>query len=338
MFPRPQHFLALTGTVAVAALLLAACSGDAAETTGGDEEPSANVVATTMQVGSLAEQITQCGGGETQTLMSAGDDPHQFEASSAQVAGMITADLVIANGLGLESAMQRSLDNAATDGAQLFELAPELDPLPYGDDHAHEHDDEESEHAHADEEHDHGDDDHDHAHGDYDSHVWLDVSRMAHGAELIGEQIAAATGDDAYISCGQEVATELREVDAEVEETLSVLETPRLVTDHAAYGYFADRYGVEVSGVVIPGGSTGGEPSSQELTELTQLLDDEGADALVTSQANTDPMVTALAEETTNDVPVVALYESGIGEPGSDAETYQDAMLYNANALVDALQ
>ena len=335
MFPRPQNFLALTGTVAVAALLLAACSGDAGEAAGNaGEESSANVVATTMQVGSLAEQITECGGGETQTLMSAGDDPHQFEASSAQVADMITADLVIANGLGLESSMQRSLDNAATDGAQLFELAPELDPLPYGDEHG----EEEPEHAHADEEHDHGHDDHDHAHGDYDSHVWLDVSRMAHGAELIGEQIAAATGDDGYISCGQEVATELREVDAEIEETLSVLETPRLVTDHAAYGYFADRYGVEISGVVIPGGSTGGEPSSRELAELTQLLNDEGADALVTSQANTDPMITALAEETTNDVPVVALYESGIGEPGSGAETYQDAMLYNADALVDALQ
>ncbi|WP_022871565.1 metal ABC transporter substrate-binding protein [Yaniella halotolerans] len=326
MLSRSKNSLAVVGTSVAAALLLAACSSDAGEATGdARESSSANVVATTTQVGSLVEQITACGGGEAQTLMTAGDDPHQFEVSSAQVADMVSADLVISNGLGLESAMQRSLDNAVSDGAELFELAPELDPLPYGGDHEH----------HG-EEHDH--DEHDHDHGEYDSHVWLDVSRMADGAELIGQQIAAASGDDAYIDCGQEVATELREVDAEVEGILSALDTPRLVTDHAAYGYFADRYGVEISGVVIPGGSTDGEPSSKELAELTNLLNEQGADALVTSQANTNPLVTALAEETTNDVPVVALYEGGIGEPGSEADTYQDAMLYNAKALVDALQ
>lgn len=305
-------------TLSVFGLVLAGCTVDTGEA-GDNGGASATVVATTTQVGSVAEQVTQCGGGETQVLMGAGDDPHSFEASSAQIADMITADIVFTNGLGLEASMQRSLDNAASDGANLVEVAPELDPLPIdeGDDHDH--------------------DEHDHDHGSYDAHVWMDVSRMADGAELIGEQIAEATGDEAYVDCGSEVADELRDVDSEIAELIGSLDSPRLVTDHAAYGYFADRYGLEISGVVIPGGSTDGEPSSQDLTELTALLDDEGADALVTSKANTNRMISALADETTGDVPVVELYESAIGESGSDAETYQDAMLYNAQALTDAL-
>ena len=151
------------------------------------------------------------------------------------------------------------------------------------------------------------------------------------------EKIAEVTGDQTYADCGEEVASDLQDVDAEIEELLGQIDSARLVTDHAAYGYLAQRYGLDISGVVIPGGSTDGEPSSQDLSQLTTLLNEEGADALVTSKANTNRMITALAAETSADIPVIELYESGVGEPGSDAETYQDAMLYNAQALVDAL-
>src|SRR5699024_3840921 len=117
---------------------------------------------------------------------------------------------------------------------------------------------------------------------------------------------------------------------------LSDMDSVALVTDHAAYGYFADRYGVEIRGVVIPGGSTDGEPSSQDLVELTKLLNDEDADALVTAKTNNNRMIAALADETDHRVPVIELYESAIGEPGSEADTYQQAMLYNAQALAEA--
>jgi len=313
-----KRTLAAVASIAATALTLTACSTDAGQSSAQDDA-TATVMATTTQLGSIAEQITDCAGGQTTTLMSASDDPHQFEASSADIIDMISADLVIANGLELEASLQGSLENAKADGAEIMEVAPQLDPIPMD---AHDHE----EHA-----------GHDHEHGAYDAHIWMDVSRMADGAELIGEKIAEVAGDEQYVTCGVEVAEELRATDAEIEELLSEVDSARLVTHHAAYGYFADRYGIDISGVVIPGGSTDGEPSSQDLTELTALLDDQGADALVTSKANTNRMITALAEETDQDLPVVELYESAIGEPGTDVATYQDAMLYNAKALVEAL-
>ncbi|HIW45286.1 MAG TPA: metal ABC transporter substrate-binding protein [Candidatus Yaniella excrementigallinarum] len=307
-------FLSLVGVASLAGLVLASCSTQA----GGDgDEASTTVVATTTQIGSLVDQITECAGGEAQVLMSPGDDPHTFEASSTQIADMITADLVVTNGLGLEASMQRSVDNAKEDGAQIFEVGPQLDPLPAGEGH------------------DHADDEHEH--GSYDAHVWMDVSRMADGAKLIGERVAETTGDEAYQQCGEQLADQLDEVDNEIVGIIDELDVPHLVTDHAAYGYFADRYAVEISGVVVPGGSTDAEPSSHQLAELTDLLKDDDVDALVTSKANPNRMVTALSEETGGDIPVIELYENGTGESGSDAETYQDAMLYNAHALDEAL-
>src|SRR5699024_6107736 len=108
-------FLPLLRVASLSGPVLARCTTtpcrdpDAAYTT---------VAATTTQIASLVEQITECAGGEAQVLMSPGDDPHTFEASSAQIADMITADLVVTNGLGLEAPMQRSVDNAKEDGAQ----------------------------------------------------------------------------------------------------------------------------------------------------------------------------------------------------------------------------
>src|SRR5699024_2826572 len=200
--------------------------------------------------------------------------PHTFEASSTQIADMITADLVVTTGLGLEASMQRSVDNAKEDGAQIFEVGPQLDPLPAGEGH------------------DHADDEHEH--GSYDAHVWMDVSRMADGAKLIGERVAETTGDEAYQQCGEQLADQLDEVDNEIVGIIDELDVPHLVTDHAAYGYFADRYAVEITHDVAPDGSIDDEPSSNQLSSLTELRNDDDIYALITNEASPNRMVTAL--------------------------------------------
>lgn len=314
MRPPRRRLFPLVAAVCLTGLVLTACSA-----TDEPSDASATLVATTTHMGSLASQLAECAGGDVTVLMGPADDPHQFEPSSAQMVDMIAADLVVANGLGLEAAMQRSLDNAVTDGAEVFEVAPQLDPMLLNEEPGHD------------------DEAHDHDHGEYDSHVWLDVSRMADGAELLGDHIADVVDDEQYVTCGQQVAEELRTVDAEVEAILQDVESARLVTDHAAFGYFADRYNLEITGVVIPGGSTDGEPSSRDLAQLSKMLDAQGADALITSVANPNRMIRALAAEAQHDIPIVEFYESSLGEPGSGADTYQDAMRYNAKALADAL-
>ncbi|MDI3331743.1 MAG: metal ABC transporter substrate-binding protein, partial [Micrococcus sp.] len=177
------------------------------------------------------------------------------------------------------------------------------------------------------------------AHGDEDPHVWMDVARMATAAQVIGGALAESTGDDAYAACGDEVAASLRQTDEEVREILSAIPDDRrtLVTDHAAYAYFADAYGFEVSGVVVPGGSTDAEPSSERLAQLVAQMQQEGTDALVMSAGSGNRLIAALSAETGGEVPVVELYEGGVGPQGTDAEDYADAMVINAKALADAL-
>ncbi|WOO97932.1 metal ABC transporter substrate-binding protein [Micrococcus terreus] len=338
----------MPGALGLTALLtLSACgagpdggtSPEGAEATSSAPQGEVVAVATTTQLGSVLGQITDCVGTGSAAVMGPGDDPHDFSASSQQVAQMAGAEMVFANGLGLEAGLEAALSNAAADGATILEVAPELDPLPFTavdghDDHAGETAEEHAEHADEAE----GDAHDGHDHGPLDPHVWMDVGRMAQAAEVMGEALAQQTGEPRYADCGGEVKADLAEVDQQVAQILAEIPEDRrtLVTDHAAYNYLADAYGLEVSGVVIPGGSTDAEPSSQELAALVDQIRDSGADALLTSVGAGSSTVQAVAQEV-GDVPVVELYESGIGPAGSGAETYAEAMVFNARALADAL-
>lgn len=324
---------ALPGLVASVALVTAACSSPASPapgTTGAPTgaQPDAPVaIATTTQWGSVLSDITQCAGATSATLMGPGDDPHEFSVSSAEVAALIKTKLVVANGLGLEEGLTTTLNNAKADGANLFEVGPQLNPLPFAEEeHEHEHE---------------GDAGHEgHDHGPLDPHVYMDVSRVAKGAALIGDQLTRATGDQKFSDCGQQVQQALAKVDTEVRDTMAGIPAERrvLITDHDAYGYFAQAYDFEVAGVVIPGGGTDAEPSSAELASLVNTIKSDGVHAIFSNNTVNPRLVDAVAKEAGTQISVVELYEGSVGPAGSGADTYQGMMLTDARRVADALK
>jgi zinc/manganese transport system substrate-binding protein len=267
------------------------------------------VVATTTIWGDLTGQIVKCAGaGEVTTLMPVGTDPHDYSPSSQDMASMVSADLVIANGLGLEEGLAQSIESATSDGATVFEVAPQLDPLPFGEN------------------------------GSQDPHVWHDVTRAAKASGLIGAELTKATGNPDFAECGTLLQGELMTVNDEVAATLAKVPEERrvLVTDHDALGYLAAAYGYTVAGTVIPGGSTLAEPSSAELAALAATVQQAGVPAVFANTANPQALIDALASEV-GDVKVVDLYVDSLGEPGSGADSYQGMVRTNAQRISDAL-
>ncbi len=130
--------------------------------------------------------------------MPVGADPHDFSPSSEQVATIVNADVVVANGLGLEEGLADALEGASADGATVLEIAPMVDPIEFGgaqhsDEDGAEHSDDEGEHTDEEGAAHSADDDH----RSLDPHFWHDASRMAEAAEMIGVELAEVTGDDA---------------------------------------------------------------------------------------------------------------------------------------------
>jgi zinc/manganese transport system substrate-binding protein len=335
--------IALLSALAAGALVLSACSGSETTTTESTSAPSAvesasesanaveaaggaSVVATTTMLGDVTSEIVLCAGGNVEVLMPNGVDPHDFSASSDQIASMIGADLVVVNGLGLESGLTDSLANATSDGANVFEVAPVLDPIEFG---AGSH----SEEGHSDEE---GHDDH----GSLDPHFWFDMNRMATAAELIGAELTTATGDDAYTTCAQATATQIRAAEGDVRALLESVPTDQriLVTDHEALGYLADVYGYEIAGTVIPAGTTLAEPSSADLAALVATIKAEGITAIFSNTSSPTALAEAVAAESGTNIKVIPLYVESLGEPGSPAATYVDMMRTNAQLIAEGLQ
>jgi len=327
-------------------LVVAGCSateqGDGSEAPTSDQAAAPavvegpSVVVTATILGSVVGDILTCAVGSDASMtvvMPIGADPHDFQPSSEQVAAMSTAELVVANGLFLEEGLVSVLESLETDGVNVLHVAELVDPLPFADEHADEHADDEADDEHADESED------EHAHGDFDPHFWFDMERMALVAELVGSELATATGVSDYEDCGVSVATEIRSAEADVIAALQAVpeESRILVTDHDAFGYFADRYDFHVAGVVIPGGSTLSDPSSRELAELVEVIERENVPAIFANTATSSDVVTSLAAEIGRDIHVVALFVGSLGGPGSGAEDYTSMMVLNASLIADAL-
>jgi len=217
------------------------------------------------------------------------------------------------------------------------------------DDHGDEHSDEEhDEHGdeHSDEEHDddkHSDDDHDdHGHEDGDDpHIWTDPTRIMTAVESLEPAIAGLAGvdGDALASSFDVYLAELAALDSAMEDALATVpEDGRvLVTNHAVFGYFAERFDFEVVGAVVPSLTTNAEPSASDIDDLVGVIEDEGIDAIFGETTRSTNLAAAIAEEVDGDIEVVVLFSESLGEEGSGAETYIGMMQSNAELIAGAL-
>ena len=206
----------------------------------------------------IGDWIARLGGGDVdvQVLVSPASNPHTFELAPGQLRQASQASLVVFNGAGLEFWADRLLGNLRDARTPVLTLSDGVDLLQDGHDHAHAHG------AHAQEGHAHPEG---HAPGTRapgrsamgNPHFWLDpvlareaVQRIAAALitllparrDSITQRLAALDG-------------ELRELDADIRTAATSWTQRRFVSDHAAWVYFARRYGIEEAGVIeeLPG-------------------------------------------------------------------------------------
>jgi len=312
---RAQTFLVVA---VVAAMTLGACG---TATSGSD---GLRIVVTTSTLGDLVSNVV--GSDATvEILMPIGADPHSFSPSSRQVAALSDADLVVTNGLGLEENFSDVLEGVIGDGGRVLDLGSMLDPIPFGvDDEDHEEED------HGEEE----DDDH-----TLDPHIWMDPLRMADAARFVAEALSDVDDGVDWTARAASYSADLNELHTKIEGMLSPIDDSKrlLVTNHDALGYFAARYGFEVVGTVIPGGSTLGDPSSEDLASLVTTMRELGVSVVFAETTRPSVLAEAVAAELGGEVQVVELFTGSLGEPGSGAETLIDLLRLDATRIAEAL-
>jgi ABC-type Zn uptake system ZnuABC Zn-binding protein ZnuA len=277
------------------------------------------VVATTSIVGDVLANIAK-DRVDLQILLPADADPHAYQPTPQDLTLIANADVVFINGLGLETFFEDILINTGgqavvvslSEGVQARAASPHSDDL---------------------------DDSHDSDQAEPDAHVWLNPDNVAQWVDNAASALSAldpvraaeyAASATAYRSSLDALNTWI------IREVSQIPETDRkLVTDHLALGYFADRYGFDVVGAVIPSYSTAAEVSAQELAALQQAIRASGAKAVFVT-IGTNPVV---SERLADDLGlrVVQLYIGTLSDPDGPAATYLDLMYYNVTAIVNAL-
>ena len=355
----------LVVAMAVSSLVLAACgaggattdaSGPAADgvttdgattdgASAGTEEVGGSeleIVATTAVMGDLVRTVV----GERATvevLMEGNVDPHTFAMSAQQRGELGAADLVVANGLGLEAGIQAVLDQVAAEGVEVLEVATFLDPIESGvvdHDESGDHPDDDTRDDTHDDDHDDDHEAHDvgdgHEHGPLDPHVWLDPVRMAHAGEVLADRLddiaegpwhdGAEAWDDTMLATHDTVS----EILAPVPEACRLM-----VTEHDSLAYFAQRYDFEVVGTIVPGLSTDAEPSAGDLAALADTLAETGAIAIFVENTASTRAADALAAGFAGAVSVQPVPVATVGV--DELETGSDLLVELATRVAEPL-
>lgn len=326
MIARPPEPRPRPAIVRLAALLLlpalaltAACAADdagdtdavAGATQSGEDAPGdpLQVVATMSIVGDLAEQV---GGDlvEVEVIVPVGADPHTFEPTPSDAATLEGAQLVVANGAGLEEGWLLSMVEGQQ--APLVLLAEGLDLLIV----------EEGEDA-----------------GEVDPHLWNDpVMIYEYVDALLSAYLEVdPDGEEVYRANAEAYREVLDELDAWIIEAVETIppEQRLLVTTHDAFSYFGERYGLTIPGTLY-GVSTENEPSAGAVADLVTAIREAGVPTVFVETLANPQLMQRVADESGAEVGDELLGDS-VGDPGSGAETYEGMMRYNVNAIVTGL-
>jgi zinc/manganese transport system substrate-binding protein len=296
MRARPATSTAALAACAALAVGLAACADD--DESGGQTQ----VVATT---GILADVATQVAGddAEVEQLIPDSADPHSFALSAEDRQTLEEAELVIANGAGLEAGVP--VDEAETSWT-LTEHAGELLPFAAGDGEGS------------------------------DPHVWMDPTKVAAALPSLAEALGAADPEHAadYTERATDYAKRLRLLDQVMRRTLEGVPEPNreLVTSHDSLGYFADRYGFEVLATAFPATGAEAEASAASLAEVEDAVRDSGVPA-VFAQEGDDPEAMNLVASNTG---VELNYDLLVEAPGA-AGTYEEMLRRDADLIARSL-
>lgn len=292
----------------VVACGLSAC-GSSETSSGGSEGDKVTIVTTTTQLTDFARIL----GGERVSVygvLKANVDPHDYEPSPADLSRIAEADLLVKSGVDLEGWFGDTIDSADPKG-EIVDASTGITLREGGEQAAG------------------------------DPHIWqnpLNAKVMVHTIAQALERVDPAHGAD-YQRNEAAYAREIDALDAEVKAGIDGLANKKLVTNHDAFGYYVDHYGLEFVGSIIPSFDTQAELSAQDISDIVAKIRGAGVKAVFSESSLPPKTAEAIGQEA--GVKVVAgedaLYGDTLGPEGSDGDTYLKMIRHNTRVIVDNL-
>ena len=256
-------------SVALSILLLA--TGCSTSATGGGSG-KLNVVVAFYPLQYVVEQV---GGDQVSVanLTKPGVEPHDLELTAKQVASVAFADLVF-----YEKGFQAAVDSAVdTEKPKRVLDAASIVPLRTTPGFTGEATTPST--------------------SAVDPHTWLDPQTMIKYASAVAEQLSQARPDSAaaFQQRADALIKQLTTLDSELSTGLASCRLKVFVTSHAAFGYLAERYGLEQVG--IAGLTPDAEPTPAHLAAVQKIAQEKGVTTIFSETLASPALADALAKD-----------------------------------------
>lgn len=265
-------------------------------------------------LGLVADWARQVGGDrvDVTAMLPPNADPHEYDPKPADVSMLDGADLVLTFGLELDR-WAEGIIAASGSNAPVVTVSSGLQSLRASEDSSE---------------------------FDVDPHVWFDPTLTA---EIIDEIAAALismdpAGDTVYKQRASAYQQALDQLDRAIQHRIDTIpaDQRKLVTNHDALGYYANRYGLTVVGTVIPSLDSQAEASAADIANLMDIIEDENVTVIFSE--NTVPPDLAETVAAQSGVRFVGgLYTDSLDNTGSGVDTYLEMMETDTEIIVSAL-
>lgn len=250
-------------------------------------------------------------------IIPEGMDSHTFEPAPSDVKYIAEADLIILNGLNLETPAEKLAKSKAKKGAQTLKLGDNtitrnewLFDFSFPDDK-----------------------------GDPNPHLWLNVAYAMKYAELTRDKLIQMNpqNKEYYKNNADRFLKRLEQLDKAIFQAVKTIpaKNRKLLTYHDSWAYFAKRYGMTVIGAIQP--SDFAEPLPREIAAIIDQLKKENVPAIFGSEVYPSKVEEQIAREA-KIKHVTTLRDDDLpGKTGSKEHTYIGMMIYNMQNMIPAL-
>jgi ABC-type Zn uptake system ZnuABC Zn-binding protein ZnuA len=250
-------------------------------------------------------------------LIPDGTDSHTFEPRPSDARFLQEADLIIFNGLHLETPTQRMADaSKRSDAVSLMLGDSTITPDQWAFDFSFPA-----------------------SEGDPNPHLWLNVAYARNYAQLIATQLMQLDPDNAdyYQANFGTLAGRMDQLDQAIFAAVQALpeQNRKLLTYHDSWAYFGQRYGVQVIGAIQP--SDFSEPSPREIAALIDQVRANNLPAIFGSEVYPSKVLEVIGRETGAQY-INSLRDDELpGQPGMPNHTYLGMMLEDMRTMFTAL-
>jgi manganese/iron transport system substrate-binding protein len=173
-----------------------------------------------------------------------------------------------------------------------------------------------------------------------DPHVWQNARNGIAIAQTISQELGKIAPNNAatYTSNTQKLTNQISQIDTWIKSEIATIppKQRKLVTTHDAFGYYSKAYGIPIEGA-LGGISTEEAPTPARVGALSKDIKKQGVPTIFAETMINPKLIQAVAKEAKVKVSDRELFADGLGEKGTEGETYQGMLIANTRTIVEGL-